>query len=388
MIDLLRLFNQQSCGKMCITADSRVGMEEIGDRKKVVVVGGGVGGSLLAYTIQNFADVVLIDQKEYFEIPWSSLRSVVEPSFAEKAVINHKDYLSNLELIVSVAVNVTETEVITADGHSISYDFLVIATGHFRPVPRTREERLNHFQNEYERLKSADSVLIIGGGPTGVELAGEIACDFPEKKIKLVHGGNRLLEFIGSSAADKALHWLQSKKVEVILDRAINKQAIKEGVIQTSCGEILEADCHFICTGKMVGSSWLNDTVIKDSLDTLGRVMVDKNLRIRGFTNLFAIGDITNIDELKQGFAAQKHALVVAKNLKLLMIGGNEKKLVTYKTTPPVAYVSLGRKEALAQFSVLTLSGWIPGKIKSKDLFVGHTRKQLGLKPNPNPNPV
>lgn len=76
---------------------------------------------------------------------------------------------------------------------------------------------------------------------------------------------------------------------------------------------------------------------------------------------------------------AQKHALVAAKNLKLLMSGGKESKLASYQPHCPIAIVSLGRRDAVAQLPFLTVLGSIPGMIKSRDLFVGKTRKQLGL---------
>jgi len=79
---------------------------------------------------------------------------------------------------------------------------------------------------------------------------------------------------------------------------------------------------------------------------------------------------------------AHKHALLAAKNLKILMMGGRESKLATYKASSALAIVSLGRTEAVAQFPFTTIIGCIPGMIKSKDLFVGKTRKQLGLEPD------
>jgi len=85
-------------------------------------------------------------RKEYFEITWASLRSMVEPSFAERSVINHRDYLTNGNIVTSNAVNVTETEVLTSDGDRIHYDYLVIATGHADDVPQSRRERLNQFK--------------------------------------------------------------------------------------------------------------------------------------------------------------------------------------------------------------------------------------------------
>ncbi|KAM6576545.1 hypothetical protein CsatB_028382 [Cannabis sativa] len=363
------------------------------EKRRVVIIGGGVAGSLLAKSIQFNSDLTLIDEKEYFEIPWARWRAMVDPSFGERSVINHRDYLTNGRIVASSAIDITETEVLTAEGRLIPYDYLVIATGHTDSVPKTRTEMLNQYQTECEKINSARSILIVGGGPTGVELAGEIAVDFPDKLLTLVHNGPRLMEFIGIKAATKALNWLTSKKVEVKLGESVilnddndddeedNANGVK--LFQTSRGESVKADCHFLCTGRPVASSWLRRTLLKSNLDKRGRLMVDENLRVKNRNNVFAIGDITDIPEIKQGYLAQKHALVAAKNLKLIMDGEKESKLEKYEPrTPKAVMVSLGRKEAVAQFSFTTVSGSVPGMVKSKDLFVGRTRKKLGLQPN------
>ncbi|KAK7404867.1 hypothetical protein VNO78_05888 [Psophocarpus tetragonolobus] len=362
-------------------------MEEQAGKKKVVVLGGGVAGSLVAKSLQFHAQVTLIDPKEYFEITWASLRSMVEPSFAERSVINHRDYLINGNIITSNAVDVTETEVLTADGHRIAFDYLVIATGHADYVPINRRERLDQFKDANKKIKSANSIMIIGGGPTGVELAAEIAVDFPDKKVIIVHKGPRLLDFVGPKAAEKTLKWLESKKVVVKLEQSIDLDELTEGQkrYRTSNGEFVEADCYFLCSGKPLGSAWLEETMMKHDLDDDGRIKVDERLRVNGRTNIFAIGDITDIPELKQGFAAQQHAEVVVKNLKVIIDGGRECsqcRMETYKPQFVMAIVSLGRREAVAQLPLLTIIGRVPGFLKSGDLFVGRTRKQMGLHPD------
>ncbi|TKY67022.1 Apoptosis-inducing factor-like A [Spatholobus suberectus] len=337
--------------------------------KKVVIVGGGVAGAVLAKTIQHQANVTLIDPKEYFEIPWASLRGLVEPPFAERIVINHREYFKKGDLVVSSAVNITETEVLTADGQQIAYDYLVIATGHTEPIPKTRSERLDQYK----------------GGPTGVELAAEIAVDFPAKKVTIVHKGTRLLEYIGPKASRKTLKWLKSKKVDVKLEQSVelSSSAEESKTYQTSSGETIKADAHFLCIGKPLGSAWLRETLLKDDLDADGRIKVDEHLRVKGRSNIFAIGDIIDVKEIKQGVYAQGHAQLVAKNLKLLIEGGGkERKLGTYKAQPPISIVSLGRKHGVAQFPFMTVLGRFPGMIKSGDLFVGKTRKDLGLEAN------
>lgn len=105
------------------------------------------------------------------------------------------------------------------------------------------------------------------------------------------------MEFIGQKASNKALNWLTSKKVEVLLGQSVNLDSESEdgGVYTTSGGEKITADCHFVCVGKPLGSSWLQETILKDSLDKRRQLMVDENLRVRGQKNVFAIGDITDV---------------------------------------------------------------------------------------------
>lgn len=74
------------------------------------------------------------------------MRSLVEPSFAERSVINHSEYLQNVDIVVSTATNVTESEVVTAQGLVIEYDYLVIATGHVDTGALARSEKLSHYQ--------------------------------------------------------------------------------------------------------------------------------------------------------------------------------------------------------------------------------------------------
>ncbi|XP_074310786.1 uncharacterized protein LOC141646747 [Silene latifolia] len=348
-------------------------------KKNVVVIGGGVAGALLAKLLQNDAYVTLIDPKDYLELTWASLRSMVDPSFAERSLINYTDFLPKVKLVTSLAKNITQTEVITANGDRIPYDYLVIATGHIHSDPVTRTDSLLNYQSTYDKIQSSNTILIVGGGPTGVELAGEIATQFPDKKVTLVNRGSRLLNFIGPKASQKSLEWLISKKVEVLLNQTVSLKSSSKDVYETSEGQIINADAYFNCTGKPLSSSWLDDTLLKPCLNTDRTLAVDTCLRVVGHKNVFAIGDITNVPELKQGYLAMEHATLTAKNIKLLFKGENEEKLGAYKASKPLAFVSLGKKDGVAQINGFTIHGCLVGLIKSRDLFVGKTRKSFGL---------
>lgn len=130
-----------------------------------------------------------------------------------------------------------------------------------------------------------------------MELAGEITVDFPDKKVTIVHKGPRLLDFVGTKAADKTLKWLESRNVVVKLEQSIdlNELTYEQKTYRTSNGETIEADCHFLCIGKPLASAWLKETVLKNDLDGQGRIKVDERLRVKGRNNIFAIGDVTDI---------------------------------------------------------------------------------------------
>lgn len=74
------------------------------------------------------------------------MRAKVEPTFADRTIINHKEYLTNVNLMTTTAVDIKSKEVMTKDGRLVPYDYLIIATGHHDPYPVTKGDRLREFQ--------------------------------------------------------------------------------------------------------------------------------------------------------------------------------------------------------------------------------------------------
>lgn len=100
---------------------------------------------------------VLDCRKDYFEVPFAALRCLVEPKVAERSVINHNSYLKKAKVVISTAENATKTEVTTATGEKIPFDFLVICTGSTYTGPPTRLERIE----EYQKGKFNTFVLLL-----------------------------------------------------------------------------------------------------------------------------------------------------------------------------------------------------------------------------------
>ncbi|CAM6089633.1 unnamed protein product [Calypogeia fissa] len=355
-------------------------------KKKVVVVGGGVAGTAVAYGLQNVADVTLIDPKDYTEVPYADLRCIVEPTFAERSLIKHSEYLKKGKHVQSSAKTATATEVITVSGEEIAYDFLVITTGttfHVPPGRVTKEERMQEFKELNQQLVEAESVLIIGGGPVGVELVGEIVTDFPQKTVTLVHSGDRVLEFLGPKVSQKTEKWMKKKGVNVILkDRVENFERLSPPTYETAKHVEIKADTHFVAVGKKVAIKWIEETpFLKEQVTVDGRLKVKPTTQVDGHKNVFAAGDVTDFKEMKQGYLANQHAAVVIQNIQKLMKNPDDEKLAVYKVSgSPIGIVSLGRVIAVAQLPFGTILGRMAGMLKSKDLFVGKSREQLGLK--------
>lgn len=85
-------------------------------------------------------------RKEYFEITWASLRSMVEPEFAKRSVVSHSEYLPHAKIISSAAVDITDIDVLTKQGSRIAYDYLVVATGHTQSGAWTKTEKISQYQ--------------------------------------------------------------------------------------------------------------------------------------------------------------------------------------------------------------------------------------------------
>jgi NADH dehydrogenase FAD-containing subunit len=119
------------------------------------------------------------------------------------------------------------------------------------------------------------------------------------------------------------------------------------------------------------------------TLDEAGRVRVDRYLRAQGHDNVFAIGDITDVEEPKTAYLAQKHAEVVAKNIRATF-GGRKSSLKPYQPNPnPPMVVPVGPDDGVTQFPAA--GGLVVGRratklLKGRDLMVERYRKILGAR--------
>lgn len=330
-------------------------------KKRIIVIGGGFAGAHCARKLESMFDVTLVDTKDYFEFTPSILRTIVEPSHIKKIQVLHKHYLHKARVIRGLATEITKKEV-KVNGDKREFDYLIITAGSsynapFKEGNIVAATRAEHLRDKYEELCKAKTVLMIGGGIVGVELAGEIISHYPDKKIIIAHSGPRLIQRNHEKAIRYAEKFI-NKKCEVYCNERVLKQEKDHYV--TSTGRKIQADLAFLCTGIKPNSDSIKGELRK-IIDEKGCIKVNDYLQVEGHSNIFAAGDITDCKEEKLAQTAENHANVVIHNIMCCEKG---KKMMEYKSSPKPMIISLGKWKGIFEYKNIVFNGVIPGILK------------------------
>ena len=359
----------------------------------VVVIGGGYAGVRLAKRLDGTARVTLVDRKEVFFHRIASLRAGVQPAWTVTPFIPYDRLLSNGRMVVGKAVRVdtAERQVVLATGERLPYDVLVIATGADYPEPArfigiTTEEAAKSFAAHQRKIAGAAHVLVVGGGPSGVELSAEIRLARPDARVTLAHSGPALLHATGSARAGRKAHtWLEAHDVEVRFDSFMSP-GNDFGTYRDAHGNVMDADLSFWTTGTSPNTFWLRMAGHGDWLNPAGHVKVDSTLRVEGRPDVFAIGDVNDVSELKITPAALAQADIAAHNIRahLQSSGKHRKEPRLYRPiqrTPIV--VPFGPADGVTVLPVpggetAVLGSRTTTLAKAKTLLTPYMRRQLG----------
>src|SRR3989344_1163652 len=330
--------------------------------KRLVVIGGGFAGTCIAQRLQKFFAVTLIDSKDYFEFTPGILRTIVEPEHWNKIKVLHRSYLPHTRIILGVVSRVNKEQV-QVGKEKMPFDYLVICSGSNYNSPIKEQHivlpmRAQHLVDAHKSLEKAASVLIIGGGLVGVELAAEIITHYPNKSVRIIHPDSSLILRNNYKSQKYVARFLQRRGVNIIYeDRVIEN---RQGLFLTERGLKLNADIAFLCTGITPNFSFLKDD-FAHTLNKVNHVRVNKYLQIKGFSNIFAAGDITDIAVEKTAQNAERQAEVVAANIRALEQRASLKEYLTVQT-PQV--ISLGKRDGIFEFGSTTITGFIPALLK------------------------
>lgn len=297
--------------------------------ERIVIVGGGFAGLLLAKKLlkANY-QVVLIDKNNYHQFQplfYQVAMAGLEPSSIAFPLRKFFQGSSN------VFIRVTEVTAIEYDKKRlqtplgiVNYDHLVIATGadtNFfgnaalaaKALPmKSVSEALylrNRILDDYEKTLSITDekerqgyidIVIVGGGPTGVEVAGSLAemrkyilpKDYPEMdcseiEIILIQSGDQLLKGMSDEAAKKALEFLLKMDVKVILN---NRVTAYDGEIVTMKDGTLIRSRKVIWAAGIVGAIF--EGFPAEAIGPGNRLKVDNHCRVAGMENVYALGDV------------------------------------------------------------------------------------------------
>ena len=378
-------------------------IEDLG-KPRVVIVGGGFGGLQLAKTLADApVQVVLIDKQNYhgfwpllYQVGTAGLNpdSIVSPF--RKILNDQENFYFRLAEVESI--DATAQVVETSIG-LIRYDYLVLATGTtsnffgdelmaqnaitLKNVPDAIELRntlLSHFEQalqmgDQEQLNSMLDFVIVGGGPTGVEMAGALAelrahvfprdyreLDLKQMDIYVVQSGPVLLKGMSAEVSQKALQYLRDLDVEVLLDTRVKSY---DGYTATL------SDGRQLITRTLIWAAGVTGAPIKgldpSVLLKSNRYQVNESSRVVGYDNVFAIGDIAQMTTEKY---PEGHPQVAQPAIQQgEHLGENIKRAILGLPMTPFEYydkgtmATVGRHRALADIQLFGkqyhLSGWI-----------------------------
>ena len=359
----------------------------------IIIIGGGIAGTRVAQDLSKFSKngfvIKLIDKKEYFEVPYGTLRGLVEPEYGKTLRKKYQDFLK-IEFILGNVINISAEKIRLVDGREFTFDIAIIATGSsYRSfsIPKPPDtmirikERENQFQEENQKLLNAQDILIIGGGTVGVELAGDIAYTYPKKNITLIESLPKLLNNFKARASKIAKKQLEKMGVKVILNEFIQKDMKEEGLwFSQKSNNLYTADLVYFCVGISPNTS-IMESYFPNSIDNNHRIKVNRKLQLGTSKNIFVIGDCNNIKEFKLGYLADKQAQFLIKNLKKLMRSNfNYKSLSSYRPKSTISIIPIGKKKGIVQLPVGIFKFKPLVAYKNKDLFVKRQFKKLKIR--------
>lgn len=326
----------------------------------VAVVGGGYGGTLVAKALDADADVVLIDPRDAFVNVAGSLRALTRPDWAHNVFFPYKTLTERGRVARDRASSVDAGGVTLAGGERVDADYIVLATGSSYPYPArpkraaaSTEEALDNLRETHEQLSAAGRVLILGAGPVGLELAGEIHDAWPDKHVVIVGAAGELLPGFLPEVRDELHRQLGERGIELRLGTSLTAlPPVADGTagtftVTTSAGDQITADIWFRCFGVRLNTGCLTDGKLI-TLTADGMVPVDEHLNIPGHEHVYALGDIAALADAKMATHAQTQALAVAENLKAQLRGGRPE--VVYKPAPvPRILLPLGPRGGVGQ---------------------------------------
>jgi NADH dehydrogenase len=359
-------------------------------KKRVVIVGCGFAGLKLARKLRHSGfQIVIVDKRNYHQFQplfYQVATAGLEPSaisFPIRKIFQHyKDFYIRIAEVTNIDTD--KNQLWTTLG-IIQYDYLVLTQGasNFffgmksmeslsKPMKSVsealdlRNTLLQNFENALAATTEEDregflNLVVVGGGPTGVEVSGALADmrkyvlgkDYPEIKkedihIHLIEGTNRLLLALSEKSSKKAKEFLEQLHVDVVLNTQVKNYDGK--YIETSDGSKIRTNLVIWTagiTGARIGG------LRENSYGKNSRLIVDRFNKVKGYDTIFALGDVALMEEpsFPKGHpqvapVAIQQASLLARNMER-MLKQEELLPFTYKDKGTMA--TIGRNLAIVE---------------------------------------
>ena len=378
--------------------DKMTNIPRVEGKKRIVIIGGGFGGLKLATKLNpDYFQVVLLDKNNFHQ--FQPLLYQVAISGLEVSSIAYP-FRKNFQNKNHIHFRMCEVTKITPEkctvetsGGSVRYDYLVVAAGcdtnffgndALQDTTLTlksasealfvRNQMLQNFEQaaisrDEDEIKKLMTFVIVGGGATGVELAGALADmkrfilhkDYPEldltnMQIHLIDASPRLLAAMSEKSSAHVAKTLTDRGV--IIHHDVFVTSYEDQVVKASDGSVIStANVLWVAGIKANHIDGLEDSVYTRG----GRFIIDEYCKLKAFDNIYAIGDIAYMQTADYPNAhpqvaqvAIQMATYIAKSLEQEIKG---KKTDTFQYNDKGSLATIGRSAAVAELSKLKFGG-------------------------------
>jgi NADH:ubiquinone reductase (H+-translocating) len=367
------------------------------DKKRIIILGAGFAGLTLAQKLKNKGlQVVLIDRNNYHQFQplfYQVAMSGLEPSSILFPLRKSFQHCKDVHIRVAEVISIDpKTNAVTTDIGPINYHSLIICTGadtnyfgnenlkkYVIPMKSVSEALFlrNAILADYEKAVTATSetelenlldVCIVGGGPTGLELAGSLAemrnqilaKDYPELDpsrvdITLIQGAERLLDNMSPTTSEAARVYLEKLGVKVIF-----KKYVKDFDGQT----LTMNDGSTLLAGKVIWAAGITGQppagLPSTAVGPGNRILINDMMQVEGLTNVYALGDtalIMGTEAWPKGHPQVAQVAIQMANQLAKNLTTTNPKPFKYKDLGSMA--TIGRNKAVVELPNLKFKGFL-----------------------------
>ncbi|MAZ92932.1 MAG: FAD-dependent oxidoreductase [Lentimicrobiaceae bacterium] len=370
------------------------------DKKRIVIIGGGFAGlKFVRKMVRKDYQIVILDKNNYHQFQpllYQVATSGLEPSaisFPFRKILQNSKH-THFRIATLTHIFKDKNEIQTSIGR-LKYDYLILAMGattnffgqknieKFSLSMKTsadaifiRNTILQNFENslletDSNKIDNYLNIVLVGGGPTGVELAGALAemkkyifpKDYPELDLKNMHialyeASPKLLTGMSKQSSEKALSYLKKLGVEVYLNTSVTDY---------NGEELFLSDGTTINSKTVVWSAGITANTCKGippkNITYGNRILVDRYNRIPGFNNVFVLGDQCYMEtplypkgHPQVAQTAIQQASNLANNISRME---NSKKMKEFEYKDKGSMATIGRNLAVADLPSIKLGGFI-----------------------------